>query len=57
VLGEPEYYGRFGFSPAGQCGLFDEYGGGPAFQVIELVAGELPRGAGLVEYGEEFASL
>jgi putative acetyltransferase len=55
VLGEPEYYGRFGFRPAAEFGLSDEYGGGPAFQALELTPGGLPRGAGLVRYAPEFA--
>ena len=48
VMGEPAYYSRFGFRPASAFGLTDEYEGGPAFQVVELVAGGLPSGAGLV---------
>lgn len=55
VLGEPEYYGRFGFRPAAEFGLSDEYGGGPSFQALELTAGALPRDAGLVRYAPEFA--
>jgi putative acetyltransferase len=55
VLGEPEYYGRFGFRPAAKFGLSDEYGGGPAFQALELTPGGLPRGAGLVRYAPEFS--
>ena len=47
-MGEPAYDSRFGFRPASAFGLSDEYGGGPAFQVVELVAGGLPSGAGLV---------
>jgi putative acetyltransferase len=57
VLGEPEYYGRFGFRPASEFGLSDEYGGGGAFQALELVHGSLPSAAGLVRYAPEFASL
>ncbi len=57
VLGEPAYYSRFGFRPAPAFGLADEYGGGEAFQVLELIAGALPAGAGLVRYAPEFASL
>jgi putative acetyltransferase len=57
VLGEPAYYGRFGFRPACEFGLCDEYGGGPAFQAVELVCGALPAGAGLVRYAPEFASV
>ena len=57
VLGEPRYYARFGFRAAAEFGLSDEYGGGAAFQAVELVPGELPRGAGVVRYAAEFASL
>jgi putative acetyltransferase len=57
VLGEPAYYGRFGFRPARNFGLSDEYGGGSAFQAIELVPGAMPVGAGLVRYAPEFAAL
>ena len=57
VLGEPAYYGRFGFTVASSWGLWDQYGGGPAFQVLELRPGGVPRGAGLVQYAEEFALL
>lgn len=57
VLGEPGYYGRFGFAPAGRWGLRDEYGGGEAFQAVELRGGSIPVGAGLVQYAPEFAAL
>ena len=57
VLGEPAYYARFGFKPASEFGLSDEYGGGEAFQLVELVPGSLPVGAGLVKYAPELASL
>jgi len=38
-------------------GLLDDYGGGPAFQALELRPGGIPRGSGLVRYGEEFSLL
>jgi len=57
VLGEPAYYGRFGFRPAVEFGLSDEYGGGPAFQTMELLPGGIPVGAGLVRYAPEFAEV
>jgi putative acetyltransferase len=57
VLGDPAYYARFGFRPAAAAGLRDEYGGGPAFQVLELRPGSLPAGVGLIRYAPEFASL
>jgi len=54
VLGEPEYYERFGFEAAPKAGMVDEYGGGDAFQVLELRAGALPA-PGVVRYAPEFA--
>jgi putative acetyltransferase len=57
VLGGPAYYRRFGFTAAAGWGLADEYGGGDAFQVLEIRAGAIPRGAGLVRYAPEFAAL
>jgi len=57
VLGEPEYYRRFGFRPASSCGLNDAYGGGAAFQAIELAPGALPINAGRVSYAPEFDAL
>jgi len=57
VMGEPAYYSRFGFRPASEFGLSDEYGGGQAFQAIELVPGALPVGAGLVRYAPEFSAV
>jgi putative acetyltransferase len=55
VLGEPSYYSRFGFVPASHHGLSDEFGGGDAFQVLELRPGALPEGGGLVRYAQEFS--
>ncbi|MDR3686598.1 MAG: N-acetyltransferase [Coriobacteriia bacterium] len=57
VLGDPKFYARFGFSAAAEFGLEDEYGGGSAFQAIELISGALPRRAGRVGYGPQFAAL
>src|SRR5262245_48869622 len=57
VLGEPGYYGRFGFAPAAARGLGNEYEAGDAFQVLELVPGSLPAAGGLVRYAPEFGSL
>jgi putative acetyltransferase len=56
VLGDPAYYSRFGFRPAREFGLSDEFRGGDAFQAMELIAGELPVGAGLVRYAPQFSS-
>ena len=57
VLGEPQYYCRFGFTAASQFGLSDEYGGGDAFQAMQLRDGALPKNAGLVKYAPEFSSI
>jgi len=54
VLGDPAYYSRFGFEPARKWGLVDTYGGGDAFQLIELQPGSVPRGAGVVRYAPAF---
>ncbi len=55
VLGDPAYYARFGFQPAFTFGLRDTYGGGDAFQAIEMSPGAAPAGGGLITYAEEFA--
>lgn len=54
VLGEPGYYGRFGFQPAARWNLSDEYGGGEAFQALELVTGGISA-EGRVRYAPEFS--
>lgn len=55
VLGEPHYYARFGFRPATEFGLVDDYGGGAAFQALALAPRAVPVDAGLVSYSPEFA--
>jgi len=55
VLGEPAYYGRFGFLPGSRFGLQNEYGAGDAFMAVELQGGILPQPAGMVRYSPEFA--
>jgi putative acetyltransferase len=57
VLGEPEYYARFGFEPASRHRLTSEYNAGDAFQVLLLAPDSLPAQGGLVRYGDEFAGL
>jgi putative acetyltransferase len=54
VLGDPRYYSRFGFAPAERWRLRDEYGGGEAFQALELRPGAIPAAGGLVRYAPEF---
>ncbi len=57
VLGDPAYYGRFGFEPASRWELCDEYGGGEAFQALESRPASIPRAGGLVRYAPEFAAV
>lgn len=58
VLGDPNYYGRFGFGPATdhQLNCQWEVPEG-AFQVMSLLDGELNGHTGLVKYSEEFLAL
>lgn len=56
VIGEPSYYGRFGFQPARTWNLSDEFGAGPVFQGLELVTDAMPRDV-LVHYASEFAEI
>jgi len=56
VLGNPDYYGRFGFTPASTWALQDIYGGGDAFQALELEIGGI-SGGGIVHYARAFDHL
>ena len=56
VLGEPEYYGRFGFERASERGLHNEHGADAAFMVFELKASALPPRGTLIKYAPEFAA-
>jgi putative acetyltransferase len=56
VLGDPRYYGRFGFVAAEQYQMHCEFDApAGAFQVIELRRGALTAGPALVRYEPEFA--
>lgn len=57
VLGHPAYYPRFGFVPAHQHHLANEYGADEEFMILELNPPALPPGGGMVKYGAEFADL
>jgi putative acetyltransferase len=55
VLGEPEYYSRFGFRTASEFGLRCEYDVPVgAFMAMELRPGALQNIAGTVIYQDEF---
>ena len=58
VLGHPEYYPRFGFSPAVRYGIRSEYDvPDDVFMVMELVPGALHDARGTVRYHEAFSSV
>jgi len=54
LLGNPEYYSRFGFIPASEFGLGNEYGVEDEFQARELKPGVLRGARGVVKYVGEF---
>lgn len=58
VLGEPAYYGRFGFEPATGAGFTGDYPeSGGAFQVLVLREGLPEHVRGQVRYARAFADL
>ncbi len=54
LLGDPGYYGRFGFRPGSQFHLDNEYGAADEFMAAELRPGALAGVAGLVRFRPEF---
>jgi putative acetyltransferase len=57
VLGDPPYYGRFGFERASRHGLRNEFGVEEEFMVFMLDARAHPTPGTLVKYSPEFARL
>jgi putative acetyltransferase len=57
VLGDPNYYRQFGFIPASQLNLENEYGVHDEFMVQVLTPGCLKNVRGVVRYSSEFADL
>lgn len=66
VLGDPAYYGRFGFAPASQWGLCAEIPNGQAepirvsddaFQIVALSPGGLPKRNSIIRYATEFSGV
>ncbi len=58
VVGHPQFYRRFGFTPAASLGLSSVYSdAGDAFMALELTTGVLSGRAGVVEYSAEFANV
>ncbi|MEX3008533.1 GNAT family N-acetyltransferase [Hoeflea sp. TYP-13] len=56
VLGDPDYYRRFGFSTEMAKGFQSPYAG-PYLMAMPLADDELPSASGRVEYAAAFASL
>jgi putative acetyltransferase len=54
VLGDPQYYARFGFERASEYGLGNEFGADEAFMVEPLREGALDDVAGVVTYHPAF---
>jgi putative acetyltransferase len=54
VLGDPTYYGRFGFERASRHGLRNEFGVEEAFMVFMLEAKCHPEPGTMVKYAPEF---
>ncbi|UCC59347.1 MAG: N-acetyltransferase [Dehalococcoidia bacterium] len=58
VIGHPDYYPRFGFTPAKERGLQCEYEvPDEAFMVLELTPGSLPGKGGFVKFPPEFTNV
>lgn len=58
VLGHPEYYSRFGFSPSTRFGMSCEYQApAEAFMGVELQPGYLRGKSGIVKYHAAFKNL
>jgi len=58
VVGHPDYYPRFGFTPARAWGLEAPFPvPDDAFMVLELIQGALAGIAGMVEYPPPFAAV
>jgi putative acetyltransferase len=56
LVGAPEFYSRFGFSPAASRGLhYENESYDRVFQVLELQEGALRDRQGWVRYHEAFA--
>lgn len=57
VLGDPKFYGKFGFTRADAHGFMCEYGAAPEhFLVLELSPGALEGAGGMIRYAPEFAT-
>jgi putative acetyltransferase len=56
VLGDPNYYGRFGFKSTHADGFESAYAG-PHFMALPLNSDELPLRSGRLDYAPAFSAL
>lgn len=56
VLGNPDFWQRFGFAQAIKYGICSEYNAEHSFLSLEINAGMVPKIKGLVRYSTEFAA-
>jgi putative acetyltransferase len=54
VLGEPHFYGRFGFRAVTSLGLKDPFHADAAFQAMALEGGQLPQAGSEIRYAPAF---
>jgi putative acetyltransferase len=57
VLGETRYYSRFGFAPAAQWNIANEYGAGEEFMILVYDGNAMPAQPSLAKYAAPFAEL
>lgn len=57
VLGDPAFYGRFGFRPAAEYSLSGEFEGGEAFRILVPEGGQAPAADSTVRYHPAFRTL
>lgn len=57
VLGNPNYYSRFGFTKASDSNVKNEYDADDSFMIMEIQAGGIPKTGGLARYAPEFSEI
>jgi len=57
VLGDPAFYGRFGFEPLEKYQLSGDYDAGEAFRILALGDGMLPAAGSHIRYAPAFDRL
>ena len=58
VLGHPDYYPKFGFTPSIKNGIKSEFEvSDEVFMILELIPGSLKNNEGVIKYHEAFNSV